>query len=90
MHWARCLSRRTEPGKGVITAKALAVFAALIWAFHNARSGLCFPSYEAIEEAAGCGRSTVAEALKGPGRGGALNLGPACQAGPGSLPRSDR
>jgi hypothetical protein len=66
MHWARCLSRRTEKGRayGVVTAKALAVLEALLWGFHNARSGLCFPSYETIAEAAGCARSTVAEALK--------------------------
>jgi hypothetical protein len=64
MHWARCLSRRTEKGRayGVVTAKALAVLEALLWAFHNARSGLCSPSYETIAEAAGCARSTVAEA----------------------------
>jgi Helix-turn-helix domain len=37
---------------------------ALLWAFHNARSGCCFPSYERIAERAGCARSTVAEALK--------------------------
>jgi AraC-like DNA-binding protein len=37
---------------------------ALLWAFHNAKSGVCFPSYETIAEAAGCTRSTVAEALK--------------------------
>jgi hypothetical protein len=37
---------------------------ALLWGFHNAKSGLCFPSYERIAEAAGCARSTVAEALK--------------------------
>jgi CRP-like cAMP-binding protein len=66
MHLARCLSRRTEPGKayGEITAKALAVLEALLWAFHNAKSGLCFPSYERIAEAAGCARSTVAESIK--------------------------
>jgi AraC-like DNA-binding protein len=66
MHWARCLARRTEKGRayGIITAKALAVLEALLWAFHNAKSGLCFPSYERIAEAAGCARSTVAEALK--------------------------
>jgi hypothetical protein len=66
MHWARCLSRRTEKGRayGVVTAKALAVLEALLWSFHNARSGLCFPSYETIAEAAGCARSTVAEALR--------------------------
>jgi hypothetical protein len=66
MHWARCLSRRTEKGRayGEITAKALAVLKALLWAFHNARSGLCFPSYERIAEAAHCARSTVAEAIR--------------------------
>jgi Helix-turn-helix domain len=66
MHWARCLSRRTEKGRayGVVTAKAVAVLEALLWAFHNARSGLCFPSYETIAEAAHCARSTVAEAIK--------------------------
>ena len=63
---ARALMRRTEKGKayGPITAKALAVLEALLWSFHNARSGLCFPSYETIAERAGCARSTVAEALK--------------------------
>jgi CRP-like cAMP-binding protein len=66
MHWARCLARRTEKGKayGVVTAKALAVLEALLWGFHNAKSGLCFPFYERIAETAGCARSTVAKALK--------------------------
>ena len=66
MHLARALSRRTEKGKayGQITAKALAVLEALLWSFHNAKSGLCFPSYEKIAEAAGAARSTVAEAIK--------------------------
>jgi Helix-turn-helix domain len=66
MHWGRCLARRTEKGKayGQITAKALAVLEALLWGFHNAKSGVCFPSYEKIAEAAGCARSTVAEAIK--------------------------
>ena len=66
MHLARCLSRRTEKGKayGQITAKALAVLEALLWGFHNAKSGLCFPSYERIAEAAGSARSTVADAIK--------------------------
>jgi DNA-binding transcriptional MocR family regulator len=66
MTLARALSRRTEPGRayGALTAKALAVLGALLWQFHNARSGLCIPSYERLAEAAGCARSTVAEALK--------------------------
>ena len=66
MHLARALSRRTEKGKayGAITAKALAVLQALLWGFHNAKSGLCFPSYEKIAEAAACARSTTAAAIK--------------------------
>ena len=66
MIFARALMRRTEKGKayGAITAKALAVLEALLWGFHNAQSGLCFPSYATIAERAGCARSTVAEALK--------------------------
>jgi hypothetical protein len=66
MFVARALMHRTEKGKayGAISAKALAVLEALLWGFHNARSGLCFPSYETIAERAGCARSTVAEALK--------------------------
>jgi DNA-binding Lrp family transcriptional regulator len=49
---------------GGITAKALDVLRALLWGFHNARNGLCFPSYETIADKAGCARSTVAEAIK--------------------------
>ncbi len=66
MTLARALMRRTEAGKhyGVITAKAMAVLEALLWGFHNARSGLCFPSYETIADKAGCARSTVGEAIK--------------------------
>lgn len=66
MAYARSLMRPTEKGRayGAITAKTYAVLQALLWKFHNARSGLCFPSYEKIAEAAGCARSTVAEAIK--------------------------
>jgi hypothetical protein len=44
--YARALMRRTAKGKayGAITAKALAVLEALLWGFHNAKSGLCFVS----------------------------------------------
>ena len=37
---------------------------ALLWGFHNSRSGCCFPGYEAIAGKAECARSTGAEALK--------------------------
>ena len=47
MTLARALSRRTEKGKhyGAVTAKALAVLESLLWGFHNAVDGRCFPSY---------------------------------------------
>jgi biotin operon repressor len=40
------------------------VLKALLWGFHNAHTGVCFPSYEAIAAKAECARSTVAEAIK--------------------------
>ncbi|MCW6512828.1 helix-turn-helix domain-containing protein [Lichenifustis flavocetrariae] len=62
---ARALMRRSEKGRayGAITAKAYAVLERLLWGFHNARSGLCFPGYARIAEAAGCAPSTVGEAI---------------------------
>ena len=36
---------------------------ALLWAFHNAKSGRCFPSYETIARKAKCGEDTVARAI---------------------------
>ena len=65
--YARAWSvRHRQPGqhKGPITRAFLEVLQALLWGFHNARTGCCFPSYEAIADRAGCARSTVAEALK--------------------------
>jgi hypothetical protein len=50
--------------KGPITRAFLDVLEALLWGFHNSRSGCCFPSYERIAEKAGCARSTVTAALK--------------------------
>ena len=63
---ARALKQRTEKGKhyGQLTAKCLDVLEALLWSFHNARSGLCFPSLEKIAEKAKFARSTVTEAIK--------------------------
>jgi hypothetical protein len=65
--YARAWSaRHKRPGqhKGPITRAFLEVLQALLWHFHNSRSGCCFPSYETIAKRAGCARSTVAEALK--------------------------
>jgi hypothetical protein len=49
---------------GPVTAKTYAILIAILWKFHNARSGLCFPSYETIAEAAGCCPRTVAAAIR--------------------------
>jgi hypothetical protein len=66
MTCARALMRRREKGKayGPVTAKALAVLEALAWQFHNAGTGLCFPSLARLAEKAGCARSTVQKALE--------------------------
>ena len=65
MHWARCLSRWTEKGRayGIVTALSEALW----WGLRNAKSGLCFPSYETksasflmtsfASNASGCGRA---------------------------------
>ena len=65
MHWARSVAREKASGRqrGVVTRAALEVLQALLWGFHGARNGLCFPSYEKIAEAACCARSTVYEAI---------------------------
>ena len=65
--YARAWSARNKVGrqhKGPITRAFLDVLEALLWGFHNSRTGCCFPSYEAIADRADCARSTVAEALK--------------------------
>ena len=65
--YARAWSAQHRQGrqhKGPITRAFLEVLQALLWGFHNSRSGVCFPSYGAISERAGCARSTVAEALR--------------------------
>ena len=66
LHWARCAARERAPGRqrGIVTRAALEVLQALLWGFHGARNGLCFPSYERIAEAACCARSTVYEAIR--------------------------
>jgi hypothetical protein len=65
--YARAWDRQhRQPGQrgGALGRAALDVLGTLLWVFHNARSGCCFPSYERIAEKAGCARSTVAEAIK--------------------------
>jgi hypothetical protein len=73
--YARALSHRSEPGKhyGVLTDKFLTVLRVLLWDFHNAGNGRCFPSYETIAEHAHCGRTTVYAAINALERAGILS-----------------
>ncbi len=65
LHRARALMRPTQKGQhyGSVSAKAYSVFCALLMGFHNSKTGRCFPSYDRLQEAAGCCRQTVASAL---------------------------
>jgi hypothetical protein len=74
MALARALMHRTEERKhyGVLTAKFVAVLGALLWGFHNAASGKCFPSYEALATKADCSRATVYTAINALERAGLL------------------
>ena len=56
--------RQEGQHRGPITRAYMEVFEALLWGFHNSKTGLCFPSYEQIAEKAKCCRDTVYEAIK--------------------------
>lgn len=70
MALARALNARLrQPGQhqGPLTRVTLEVLKALLWGFHNAHTGQCFPSYEAIAAKAGeagCARSSVGLAIQ--------------------------
>ena len=59
-------ARHRQPGqhRGPLTRATLEVLAALLWGFHNSKSGDCFPSYETIAAKAECCRDTVYQAIK--------------------------
>ena len=57
-------NRQPSQHKGPITRAFLEVLEALLWGFHNSRTGCCFPSYETIAAKAECCRDTVYEAIK--------------------------
>ena len=59
-------ARHRQPGqhRGPLTRATTEVLEALLWGFHNAHTGACFPSYEAIAAKAACCRDTVYEAIK--------------------------
>jgi len=55
--------RRRGQHRGPLTRAYLDVLRALLWGFHNTHTGRCFPSYDAIAEAAKVDRATVARAI---------------------------
>jgi hypothetical protein len=59
-------ARHKQPGqhRGPITRAFMEVLEALLWGFHNAKTGCCFPSYESIAAKADCCRGTVYEAIR--------------------------
>jgi hypothetical protein len=59
-------AKNKKPGQhqGPITPAFQRVLSALLWKFHNSRTGFCFPRYETIATAAKCCRDTVYEAIK--------------------------
>jgi hypothetical protein len=59
-------ARHRQPGqhRGPLTRATLEVLEALLWGFHNSKSGACFPSYETIAAKAECCRDTVYQAIK--------------------------
>ncbi|MFC7478530.1 helix-turn-helix domain-containing protein [Dankookia sp. GCM10030260] len=68
-------ARHKQPGqhRGPITRAFMEVLEALLWGFHNAHTGRCFPSYETIAAKAECSRDTVYEAIKVLERAGILS-----------------
>jgi helix-turn-helix protein len=55
--------KRAGQPHGPITRAFLDVLEALLWGFHNSRTGKCFPGYDTIAEKARCCRDTVHRAI---------------------------
>ena len=64
--------RRKGQHRGPLTRATFDVLRALLWGFHNAETGRCFPSHEAIAEKAKVHRATVARAIAALEVGGVL------------------
>ena len=58
------MHRTARQHRGPITRAFMEVLKAMLWGFHNSKTGHCFPSYETIAAKAKCNRDTVYEAIK--------------------------
>ena len=56
--------RRKGQHLGPLTRAIMDVLRALLWTFHNAKTGRCFPGYDTLAAAARVTRATVARAIK--------------------------
>jgi Helix-turn-helix domain len=79
----RVVQRAEEMTRGVMrsgrprrmfTATTIEVLRVLVWKFHNAATGKCFPSYDEIADKARCSRDTVIEAVKALKKAGILSV----------------
>ena len=64
VHGYNARYRQKGQHRGPITRAYMEVFEAMLFGFHNSKTGLCFPSYEAIAEKAKCCVDTVYEAIR--------------------------
>jgi len=67
LHSCEVMERKTK-GKGcrngILGIPAMMVLRCLLMRFHNRKTGVCFPSYDAIQEATGLCRQSIAVALQ--------------------------
>jgi len=67
LHKCEVMERKTK-GKGqrngILGVPAIMVLRCLLMRFHNRKTGLCFPSYDAIREMTGLCRQSIAVALQ--------------------------
>ncbi len=82
-------AKNRKPGQhhGPITPAFQRVLIAMLWKFHNSRTGYCFPSYETIAAAARCCRDTVYEAIRALEVADILDLGEPLRQNSYAVPR---
>jgi len=67
LHRCEVMERQTKgrgQRNGILGVPAMMVLRALLMRFHNRKTGLCFPSYDAIQEVTGLCRQSIAVALQ--------------------------
>ena len=77
LHACEVMERKTK-GKGqrngILGIPALLILRCLLLRFHNKKTGLCYPSYDALQAATGLCRQSIARALDRLERAGVLRI----------------